>query len=157
MATLKTDLATAIDSGLVRNRISGVAASGSIRFVEATYTFTGAEAASGDTLEICDVPVGAVVLPEHCRLANEASLGGSDLALPKIGDSANDDRYSATSITLHSSNAAIQSVTPNVAEGVIARHTVTAATSRIIATFTRTNAPTAGKKVKFLIAYRLGS
>lgn len=156
MATRDTNEVEAIDSLNVRNRVEGVIASGSIRVYEATYEFLGTEGATGDTIDICDIPVGAVVLPEHCKVANEASLGGSDLALPKVGDSANDDRYSATSISLHSTNAAIQSFTPNVTEGIIARHEVTAATQRITATFTRTNAPTAGKKVKFLIAFRLG-
>lgn len=157
MATLKTDISTAIDTAHVTKRVSGVLASGSVRLLEATYTFTGTEAASGDVIEIGEVPTGAVVLPELSRVANEAALGGSDLALPKIGDALDDDRYSATSLSLHSSNAASQALTVNVADGLINRHVVTEASKRLRATFSRTNAPTAGKKVKFLIAFRLGS
>lgn len=155
MATQKTNESAAIDSKLVERRVPGNIAGGSVRYFEATYAFLGTEAASGDVIDICSIPVGAVVLPELCRVANEASLGGSDLALPKLGDPVDDDRYSATSVSLHSSNAAIQSFAPNIADGVIARHIVTEATQRIRATFTRTNAPTAAKRLKFLIAYRL--
>lgn len=156
MATFKTDIATANDSGLVRNRLNATTASGDIRYLEATYTTTGTEAASGDTIEIGDIPVGAVVLPELSRVANEASIGGSSVAIAKIGDAKDDDRYSAASLSVDSSNAASTAVTAAIASSVIPRHVVTDETQRLIATFARTNAVTAGKKLKFLIAYRLG-
>ncbi len=154
MATLKTAEVTAIDTGLVRQRLQENVASAQVLHFEAVYTTTGSEAASGDTIAICDLPIGAVVLPELCRVSNEASVGGSVVAIPTIGDAVDADRYSATSISIHSSNAADQAVTPNVADGVITRTPIVAATKRIVAAFSRTNALTAGKKIKFLIVYR---
>jgi hypothetical protein len=156
MATFNTKEAQAQADLLVRDRVQSTTSNGDVRFFEATYEFDGTEAATGDNIAVCEIPVGAVVLPEHSSVAFEASLGGSALAIPKIGDSADDDRYSATSISLNSSTAGRVAVTPAVATGIIARHKVTEATKTILADFTRTNAPTAGKKVKFIIAYRLG-
>lgn len=155
MVTFKTNEATAQDSGLVRNRVQSNVANGDIRYTEFTYVFTGTEAATGDTIAIGDLPVGATALPEKSLVAFEASMGGSALALPKIGDASDDDRYSATSITVNSSTAGIVGVTANVAASVVPRHVVTEATKRLIATFTRTNAATAGKKLIFSIAYRM--
>lgn len=155
MATFYTAEATTQNTGELRSRVPGDLASGDIRYAEFTYTFTGTEAASGDTIEIGDIPVGAVVIPELSRVANEASMGGSALALPKIGDAGDDDRYSATSISIHSSNAGVTALTPNVGASVIPRHIVTEATKRLVATFTRTNAATAGKKLVFVIAHRI--
>lgn len=154
MATQKTNEIKAVDSGVVRNLLQDNVASANVLFFEATYEFLGTEATSGDTIQICELPVGAIVLPEQCRVVSEASLGGSALALPKIGDALDDDRYSATSISLDSSTAGNQTVTPNIAASVVTRWPITADTKRVIATFARTNAPTAGKKVKFIIAFR---
>lgn len=155
MAAFKTAEATTQDTGLLASRVSSKKATGDIRWLEATYTATGTEAASGDTIEIGDVPVGANVIPELFRIANEASMGGSDLAITGIGDSGSATRYSATSLSVHSSNAAVQAITPNVAGSVISRYSVTESTKRLIATFTRTNAMTAGKKIVFLVPFRL--
>lgn len=155
MAAFKTVEATAQDSGLVRNRVAADQAGGEVRYAEFTYEFTGTEAASGDTIEIGDIPVGATVLPELSSVSNEASMGGSALALPKIGDAGDDDRYSGTSISVNSSTAGRTALTPNFAASVIPRHTITEDTKRLVATFTRTNAATAGKKLIFSIAYRL--
>jgi hypothetical protein len=155
MATFNTAEATKQNDALLANRVQGNLATGELRFIEATYTATGTEAASGDTIDITDVPVGATVIPELCRVSNEASMGGSVIAIPKIGDAVDDDRYSATSISINSSTAGSAAVTANVTAGVLPRFVVTAATQRIKAALTRTNAMTAGKKISFLIAYRL--
>jgi hypothetical protein len=155
MAILKTNSALRQDAALLANRVQGTEQSGEIRFAESTYTMTGAEAATGDSFDITDVPVGAVVIPELCSVAWEASMGGSDLALPTMGDAVTANRYSATSISVNASTAGRSAVTP-VPAIVVDRFTVTPATRRVRAGFTRTNAPTAGKKVKFVIAYRLG-
>jgi carbohydrate-binding DOMON domain-containing protein len=155
MATFNTAEATKQNDALLANRVQGNLATGELRFIEATYTATGTEAASGDTIDITDVPVGATVIPELCRVSNEASMGGSVIAIPKIGDAVDDDRYSATSISINSSTAGSVAVTANVTAGVLPRFVVTAATQRIKAALTRTNAMTAGKKISFLIAYRL--
>jgi hypothetical protein len=155
MATFDTDIITAQESVTARNLLPGRRVTGNLVWLEAVYTATGTEAATGDSIDICDLPIGAQVFPELIRIINEASMGGSDLALPKIGDAVDDDRYTGTSVSVHSSNAAVQTVTPNVAASGISRHTVTADTRRVTATFTRTNAMTAGKKIKFVIPYLL--
>jgi hypothetical protein len=155
MDNFKTAEATLQDAALLASRVAGNVSSGDIRYAEYTYTATGTEAATGDTIQIGDVPVGCVVLPELCKVANDASMGGTDQVITKIGDASDDDRYTATSITVHATNAGITAVTPAIATGVMTRTKVVAATKTLVAGFTRTNAMTAGKKIKFIIAYRL--
>ena len=155
MATFYTDIAASDLTLNVRNRNNSDLTHGDIRFAEATYTATGSEAASGDTIEVAVLPVGATPLPELFRVSHEASLGGSVVAIPTIGDASDVDRYSATSISLNSSTANSQAVTPAVATSVLPRYTVTEATQRVVAAFSRTNALTAGKRISFLIAYKL--
>lgn len=155
MATFGAAEATKQNDALLANRVQGNLASGDIRFIEATYTTTGTEAASGDVIDVTDVPVGATVIPELCRVSNEASMGGSSIAIPTLGDAVDADRYSATSVSINSSTAGSAAFTANVSASVLPRFTVTAATKRIKAALTRTNAMTAGKKLSFLIAYRL--
>ena len=155
MATFYTDIAASDLTLNVRNRNNSDLTHGDVRYWEATHTATGTEAASGDTIEVAVLPVGATPMPELFRVSHEASLGGSVVAIPTIGDASDADRYSATSISLNSSTANSQAVTPAVATSVLPRHTVTEATQRVVAAFSRTNALTAGKKISFLIAYKL--
>jgi hypothetical protein len=155
MATFYTDIAASDLTLNVRNRNNGDLTHGDVRFAEATYTATGTEAASGDTIEVAVLPVGAVPVPELWRVANEASMGGSVIAIPTLGDAVDADRYSATNISVNSSTAGSAAVTANVTASVLPRHTVTEATQRVVAAITRTNALTAGKKISFLIAYKL--
>ena len=155
MATFYADIAPSDLTLNVRNRTNGDLTHGDVRFAEATYTATGTEAASGDTIQVAVLPVGAVPVPELWRVANEASMGGSVIAIPTLGDAVDADRYSATSISVNSSTAGSAAVTANVTASVLPRHTVTEATQRVVAAITRTNALTAGKKISFLIAYKL--
>lgn len=153
MAILNANL---IADDLVRNRLPATSRNGDIRFAEALYTCTGDEHATDDSIAVATLPVGAVVIPELCTVAQEASLGGSVVEIPKIGDAVVDNRYSATSISLHSSNAGVTAVTPAIATSVIPRHAITAETQTVLAAFSRTNAVTAGKRILFRIAFRLG-
>ena len=155
MPAFYTDIAPVDLTLNVRNRVSADLSHGDIRYAEATYTTTGTEAASGDTIEVAVLPVGATPLPELWRVSHEASLGGSVVAIPTIGDAADADRYSATSISLNSSTANSQAVTPALATSVLPRYVVTEATQRVVAAVTRTNAVTAGRRISFLIAYKL--
>lgn len=156
MAGLLSKEASAIDNGRVQERLAENVASANVLFFEATYVCGANDTTeeASNTIGVCDLPVGAIVLPELCRIANEASMGGETLAVTKIGDAADDDRYSATSFSINASTAGQALITPNIAAGIITRTPVTAATKRIIATFTTASAPTAGKKIKFIIAYR---
>lgn len=155
MPAFYTDAAPSDLTLNVRNRVSADLSNGDVRYAEATYTTTGTEAATGDTIEVAVLPVGSTPLPELWRVSHEASLGGSVVAIPTLGDAADADRYSATSISLNSSTAGSQAVTPAIATSVLPRYTVTEATQRVVAAFSRTNAVTAGKKISFLIAYKL--
>ena len=155
MATFYADIAPSDLTLNVRNRSNSDLTHGDVRYAEATYTATGTEAATGDSIEVAVLPVGATPLPELFRVSHEASLGGSVVAIPTIGDASDADRYSATSISLNSSTANSQAVTPAVATSVLPRYVVTEATQRVVAAITRTNAVTAGKKISFLIAYKL--
>ena len=155
MATFYADIAPSDLTLNVRNRSNSDLTHGDVRYAEATYTATGTEAATGDSIEVAVLPVGATPLPELFRVSHEASLGGSVVAIPTIGDASDADRYSATSISLNSSTANSQAVTPAVATSVLPRYVVTEATQRVVAAITRTTAVTAGKKISFLIAYKL--
>lgn len=155
MPNFNTAEAALQQNGLLAQRVDGNLATGDIRYIEATYTCNNTEATSGDNIVVTEVPVGAVVLPELCRVSNEASMGGGTLAIPTLGDALDADRYSATSVSINSSTAGSQAFTPAVATSVLPRHVVTPATRTILAAFTRVAAPTAGKKISFLIAYRL--
>lgn len=155
MATFYTDIAP-VDLELnAKNRVDGDLVKGNVVYAQATYTCTGTEAASGDNINVAVLPVGAIPLPELWRVNNEASLGGSVVAIPTIGDASDADRYSATSISLNSSTAGSQAVTPAVATSVLPRYAVTADTRTVVAAITRTNAVTAGKKISFLLAFRM--
>jgi hypothetical protein len=155
MATFYTDIAPENLELNVRNRVDGDLVKGNVVYAQATYTTTGTEAASGDSINVAVLPVGAIPLPELWRVNNEASIGGSVVAIPKIGDAGDDDRYSATSISLNSSTAGSAAVTPNIGASVVPRYAVTEATRTVVAAITRTNALTAGKRISFLLAFRM--
>lgn len=155
MPAFYTDAAPSDLTLNVRNRVSADLSNGDVRYAEATYTTTGTEAATGDTIEVAVLPIGSTPLPELWRVSHEASLGGSVVAIPTLGDAADADRYSATPISLNSSTAGSQAVTPAIATSVLPRYIVTEATQRVVAAFSRTTAVTAGKKISFLIAYKL--
>jgi len=155
MATFYTDIAPENLTINVRNRVDGDLVTGNVVYAQATYTATGTEAASGDNINVAVLPVGAIALPELWRVNNEASMGGSVIAIPTIGDAGDADRYSATSISINSSTAGTAAVTPNIGVSVLPRYVVTEATQTVVAAITRTNALTAGKKISFLLAYRM--
>lgn len=151
MATFNTAEYTKQADGRLSNRVEGNLTSGDIRLAETVYTTAGTEAAN-DLVNVITLPIGAVVLPELCRYAYEAS-GGTGTAIATLGDAGDDDRYSATSVTITS--AGYTAVTP-VADRVLTRYAVTSATNTVIAKLgLSSGSVTAGKKVKFVIAYRL--
>lgn len=155
MATLNTDVATAQASPNVKDRVDGNSVTGQIRYAEAVFTTPAAPStllASGDVINIVTLPVGAIVLPERSWVANEA-LAGTSTVISKIGDSADDDRYSATSISLVSAGSV--AVTAAAATSVVVRTPVTKDTNTLKATVTFTGAVTTGVKVRFSIAYIL--
>ncbi len=154
MATIYTDIAPSDLTLNVKNRIDGDLVTGNVVYAQATYTCSGSET-TDDNINVAVLPVGAIPLPELWRVNNEASMGGGTLAIAKIGDAADDNRYSATSISINSSTAGTQAVTPAIATSVLPRYVITADTQTVVANFTRVTAATAGKKISFLLAFRM--
>jgi hypothetical protein len=148
MASLYTDLSLKSTTKNVHNRNNSIAADGQLRVITATYTCTAAEATSGDTIIVAELPLGAIVDPRSITVSNDGA--GGTLAVTKIGDAVDDDRYSATSI--NAGTAGIVAVTP-IASALINQYAVLEATKVITATITSASAPTAGKKVIFRIPY----
>jgi len=152
MATLYTDIAAAQqDYRGLSKRPDGSKVTGKYGVLEAVYTTTGAEAAA-DIIDIGDIPVGAVVIPEESRIASEA-CGGTGFTAATIGDSAASARYSATAVSLVT--AASAALTPALATGVTLRTPVTESTKTIKATLALSSGSvTAAKKVVFTIVFR---
>lgn len=151
MATFKTDV-QAGQTGLAAKRVEGQKVTGQIVWAEATWTVPAETVTSGDNIEIVTLPIGAIVYPELSRTITEG-LGGTTVAIPKIGDSADDDRYTAASAAVVS--AGNTAWTPNSAASVVPRYAVTKDTNVLIANLTHAGAPTAGKRVQWLIAFRM--
>lgn len=150
MAVFKTDLMEAQENGLLKDRMPASKGPGELRTIEATYTTTGTEA--NDDIEICKLPVGAVVLAEEIKVVNAPALGGTTLQLQGIRTG--DIIFSDTPFTLHSSNGAIQSPTPENAN-LLNREAISEGNDIVKVTTDFSAAPTAGKKVKFILVYRL--
>lgn len=151
MATFKTDV-QAGQTGFARDRVEGQKVTGEVRFAEATWTVPSTAVTTGDTIEVVTLPVGAVVIPELSR-TNSEGLGGTTVAISKIGDAADDDRYTASSVAVVSAGSTAW--TPAQATSVVPRYATTQDTSVVLATLTHGGAPIAGKRLSFLIAFRL--
>lgn len=152
MPTFTTDIAAAQqDYRGLQKRPDAARVTGKNGILEAVYTTTGAEVAA-DIIDIGDIPVGAVVIPELCRVANEA-LGGTGTTVATIGDAADADRYSATAIAVV--NAGANAVTPALTTGVITRTPATEDTKTIKAVLGLSSGSiTAGRKIVFTIVFR---
>lgn len=62
---------------------------GKLRYILVPYTCDGAEAAA-DTIQICKLKAGAVVVPNLCRIISEAAFDCDDV---NIGDGVNANRF----------------------------------------------------------------
>lgn len=152
MATLYTTEATAQVSTLLKDRVSNdQTLSGQVRVASCLYTMTGSEAAN-DLIAICSLPVGARLMVDLCRVSSEA-CGGTGTAIATLGDIGDDDRYSATSISLTS--AATTAVTPTAAIG-LTPYSIAAGNEIIYGKLALSSgSTTAGKLVRFRIVYIL--
>lgn len=151
MATLKTDI-RAGQSGNVRERVEGQKVTGDVKTFFATYTTTGAEAAS-DELEIVGLPVGAILLVDTLRVSTDG-VGGTTATLATLGDKADPDRYSATAVGI--TNAASFSTVTGVNANAVAPYAVTASTNVVTATLGLASGSfTAGKKVAIRGSFRM--
>lgn len=133
----------------LRARLKNSVAFGDIKVLRASYTATGAEV-SGDTIAICRLPVGAVVVPHDCRYAYQA-MGGTNTSIGTLGDAGVSNRYSSTGVLVTSAGTA--AVTPTNAIA-LTPYEVEAGNETLIATLSLTAGNlTAGQKITFWIAY----
>jgi len=133
----------------LRARLKNSVAFGDVKILRATYTATGTEVAA-DTIAICKLPVGAVVVPHDCRYAY-AAMGGTGTALASLGDAGSANRYSSTSVAVTS--AGTVAVTPTNAIA-LTPYEIEAGNETILATLALTSGTiTAGQKITFWIAY----
>lgn len=133
----------------LRARLKNSVAFGDVKVLRATYTATGTEVAS-DTIAICKLPVGAVVVPHDCRYAYQA-MGGTGTAIGTLGDAGVSNRYSSTGVVVTS--AGTTAVTPTNAIA-LTPYEIEAGNETILATLSiSSGSMTAGQKITFWIAY----
>lgn len=118
---------------------------GKLRYSVITYTVDGAEA-TGDTINLCQLKEGAVVIPALCRCISQAAFDADDM---NVGNASNDNAYADA---MDTTNAELDQpfvggdnrfVPAAVAEGG----------ETVIATLVSVVTTTAGQLVLFLIAF----
>lgn len=133
----------------LRLRAKSAVVLGDVKVLRASYTATGAEV-SADTIAICKLPVGAVVVPHDCRYAY-AAMGGTGTAIASLGDAGSASRYSSTAVTVTSAGTA--AVTPTNAIA-LTPYEIEAGNETLIATLSLTSGNlTAGQRLTFWISY----
>lgn len=147
--TYKTDTLDAQVSPSAAKRVDGSKTSGRIAFLDATYKTGGGEAA-GDTIDVGELPIGAVLLPDLCRISTDG-VGGTSATVAALGDATDDDRYSASS---HALTAAGSNPVSPVAALMASPWVITDATKVIKAKLgLGSGSFTSGKIVRFRLAY----
>jgi hypothetical protein len=120
---------------------------GCLRFVDATYTMVGTEAAN-DTIKICDLKKGETVIPHLSTVSVHSDPAGASSTLD-IGDddgSGDADRY-ATAISIAAvANSAFDETTVDL-------HPVSE-DCELVALFKVLNTPVAGGKLNFRVCIR---
>ena len=150
MPNFKSDLITAKDgTGNLSNRvIDGDRTGGILLLATAIYTLLGTEAGN-DTIELCDIPPGAVIVPQLCHVTGADP--GTTLTLD-IGDADNPDGLadgivlSAGGQVAFCSGTLPAEATAPVRAGNTGR--------RILATVASADTLTPGVKLAFTIAFR---
>lgn len=133
-----------------RYRLDNSVLTAEVRFAEIEYVVKGTEAAN-DVINLCDLPIGAMVYPEHCAVVSEG-IGGTGVTFSKVGDAKVLDRYSAAALALTAAGWVPFVVVP---ANRIAPFVIDSETKTIKATLVGTLPATAGKKVRVRIGYRL--
>ena len=150
MPSFNSDIqANAVSGALASRNNNSALTSGQKRHVSALITTTAAWAAN-DLVHIATLPIGSVLIPEECRVSMEA-CGGTGTAFATLGDDGDDDRYSATSISLTS--AATTAVTPTAANA-LAPYAIAAGNEVIKAKVALSSGTvTAGKLIRVRLTY----
>jgi hypothetical protein len=150
MPTFNSETYDAQTGGNPRNRLSSAATNAEIRIAEIEYKVKGTEAA-GDILKLYQIQNGVVVYTELSAVSSEG-IGGTGVTLTKIGDAADDDRYSTAAVALTAAGFVPLTVIP----ANRAVPWVTDGTSNVIqATLGGTLPATAGKRFWLKLAYRI--
>lgn len=163
MPTHVTDVATKqtpVEAADTWSRDAGNKQTGNLLFIDATYTLTsGTDETSGDLINICKIPANAKVVPHLCKISAENP--GTAFNIAKIGlikcdvdgSATDDDDAVSTAIDISAGGAfdfawAAQAIAQDdVAE------TEDMWLQAELGTIT---SPTAGQKVRFLIAIAPG-
>ena len=114
------------------------------KFVLIPYVVDGAEV-SGDTINLCQLPEGAIVIPSLCRVVTGTGLDVSDM---NVGISGNDNKYADAVDTLDTASDLAFSGGDN--------HTAPTeetAVVDVIATLVTVVTSTAASTALFIIAY----
>jgi len=152
MALLSTDVMVGQASRNVKDRPEGQKVSGDIRMIEATYTTTATEV-TADVMQVAQIPVGAILLPEKCWVWSEG-VGGTAVIYTSMGDALDAARYATGDLALTAASAATLPVVP-LAAIILARY-VALSTSNIITFTTAGTFPlTAAKKIVHHLEYRM--
>lgn len=112
-----------------------------------TYTVDGTET-TGDTINFGRLPAGVVVVPALARVSSDGT-GGTG-AITKLGDTLDDDRYSATSIAVASAVSTAVTTTNDQAVSPVG---VPEGGEIITGVLTFASAITVGKKITLTLPY----
>lgn len=144
--------ALAVDSGRQGSGlVDGDDVTGVVLMATVSYTLAATEAAN-DTIQLVDLPIGAVVLPQNSYCTTSADPG-TTLTL-KVGDAADDDRY-ASGIVM-SAGGQVSFTNTNIPAAVATPYRIaTVANQRLVCTVASASTLTSGVVVVFTIAYRV--
>ena len=150
MANFKSDLITAKDQVNISDKALSASFTGTLPLIQTvSYILTGTCVAN-DTLQLLDLPPGAVLLPQLSSVT--CADPGTALTLD-IGDITDTDRYADDIVLSNGGIVEFASQLP-VPAGIITPK-LTTENSRVFATVKTATALTAGVKLTFLIAYRI--
>lgn len=150
MANFKSDLITAKDSVNISDKVvDGDRTGGLLLLATAVVTLSGSTA-TNDTIQLVDLPAGAVPVPQLSHVTASADPG-TDLEL-NIGTSDDEDLL-ADGLVL-SSGGQVAFTAGTMPAGAITP-TRTVANTRVFATVTDADAVNASVKLVFTIAYRI--
>ena len=150
MANFKSDLITANDQINISDKVvNGDRTGGLLLYATAILTLAGTEAAA-DTIQLFDLPAGAVIVPQLSHATCDADPGTA-LSLD-VGDAGDVDRYANDIVLSSGGQVAFTSGTMPAAVGTPYQPT---AQTRIYATVVTATAVNATVKVAFTIAYRV--
>lgn len=150
MANFQSDLITANDQIDISDKmVNGDRTGGLLLYATAIYTLLSTEAAA-DTIQLFDLPAGAVIIPQLSHATCSADPG---TALTfDVGDAGDVDRY-ANDILLASGGQV--AFTAGTMPAAVATPYQPTEKTRIYATVVTATTLTAAVKVAFTIAYRI--